>query len=71
MYTPIQQNVIDQKIHNFMAKKSPARTFSKTLAERLTPSFKSKRSALTEISYEPLEWHQTDSLARTSWQNAQ
>ena len=70
MYTPIEQNAIDQKIHSFMARKSPAKTFSKTIAERLSPSLKAKQSSSTEIMYEPLEWHQTDGTPRLSWQKA-
>ena len=70
MYTPIEQTAIDQKIHSFMAKKSPVRTFSKTLAERLTPSLKSKLSSHTDISYERLDWHQAEGLSRSTWQSA-
>lgn len=70
MYTPIEKNAIDQKINNFMARKSPSRTFSKTLAARLTPSLKSKPSSSTDISYETLDWHQSEGMPHTSWQKA-
>lgn len=54
-----------------MARKSPARTFSKTIAERLTPSLKVKHGSPTDISYEPLEWHQTEGVSRSMWLKAQ
>jgi len=70
MYTPIDQNAIDQKIHSFMARKSPSRTFSMTLAERLIPTLKTDRqSSLSEIAYEPLEWEQGGGASRTAWQS--
>lgn len=70
MYMPTQQNTVDQKIHNFMARKSPARTFSKTVAERLTPSLKVKQGSHTDIAYEPLEWHQTEGISHSMWLKA-
>lgn len=60
MYIPIEQNAIDQKIHQFMARKSPSWGLSESIAERLTPSLKAKRRSSTDIAYEQLEWHQGD-----------
>ncbi len=71
MYTPIQQNAIDNKIHEFMARKSPSRTFSKSIAERLSPSLRSRRKSTTEIAYEPLEWHHVGTTGHSLWQRAQ
>ena len=71
MHTPIDQNAIDQKIHNFMARKSLARTLSETIAERFTPALKSdKHSSLTGIAYEQLDWHQTEGVANSTMQKA-
>ena len=69
MYTPIQQDAIENKIHEFMSRKSPTRTFSKTLAERISPSHRAKRRS-SEITYEPLEWHQSSAAAHSLWQRA-
>ena len=70
MHKPTDQNAIDQKIHKFMARKSPGRTFSQSVAEHLTPVLGSKRSASSEIAYEPLEWHQANATLNTTWQKA-
>ena len=59
MYTPVDQKQIDQKIHQFMARKSPIKTFSKTIAERLSPADRTAQMDDTEISYEKLSWHHT------------
>lgn len=59
MYTPADQKQIDQKIHQFMARKSPLKTLSKTIAERFAPADRTARRSETEISYEKLGWHHT------------
>lgn len=56
MHTPIDQQAIDEKIHDFMASKSSWKTLSKSIAERLAPAVQSSNSSREEISYEPLEW---------------
>ena len=45
---------IDEKIHHFMARKSPIRTLSKTIAERIAPVHFRKRP--TGIPYESARW---------------
>lgn len=51
-----------------MARKSPARTFSKTLAAQLTPSLKSTKKSSLDITYEKIDWHQTSGAAFASFQ---
>lgn len=46
---------VDEKIHHFMARKSPWKTFSMTIAEHLVPSRDVKRKS-AYISYEQTEW---------------
>lgn len=70
MYTPIQQDAIDNKIHEFMARKSPSRTFSKSIAERFSPALRARRKSSTEIAYEQLEWHHVGVSGRSIWQKA-
>lgn len=52
----IDQKTIDERIHKFMARKSPLRTFSKTIADWLLAPFGTK-SRKSGISYETTEWH--------------
>lgn len=59
MHTSIDEKQIDQKIHQFMARKSPLKTFSKVIADRLSPTENAQRDDSTEISYEKLSWHHT------------
>jgi hypothetical protein len=70
MYTPIQQDAIDNKIHAFMARKSPSWTFSKSVAERFSPALRARRKSSTEIAYEQLEWHHNGASGRSIWQKA-
>lgn len=58
MHTPIDidQHTIDEKIHHFMAGKSPWKTLSKSIAERLAPSVQGDVATRDDISYEPLKW---------------
>ena len=70
MYIPADQNTIDQKIHKFMARKSPGRTLSMSVAERLAPVAGSAHKTSGGISYEQLEWHQSESSAHSTWQKA-
>jgi hypothetical protein len=45
---------VDEKIHHFLARKSPVKTMSKTIADWLVPvSIKKHRDG---ISYEPMQW---------------
>lgn len=62
MYTPIDQDAIDERIHRFMARKSPLKTLSKTIADRLVSSAHAT-SAKSDITYEPIKW-QTRQAAR-------
>lgn len=55
MKAPIDQN-IDEKIHRFMARKSDLKTFSKTIAERITPYVTTTAKSAAGISYEQLKW---------------
>jgi hypothetical protein len=65
------QNVIDNKIHNFMARKSLWKTFSKTIGEYLSPSQRAKiTSNDSDISYEPLDWNHSDAVTNGRWQKA-
>ena len=57
MHTPIDQQAIDEKIHDFIASKSSWKSLSKSIAERLAPSAVNDRASREEISYEPLEWN--------------
>lgn len=70
MYTPIQQDAIDHKIHEFMARKSPSRTFSKSIAARFSPALRTRRKSSTGITYEQLEWHRVGVSGRSIWQKA-
>lgn len=58
MHTSIDQEQIDQKIHQFMARKSPLKTFSKAVADRLSP-IGNIRNKSKGISYEKIGWHRT------------
>lgn len=70
MYTPIQRDAIDNKIHEFMARKSPSRTFSRSITEYFSPALRTRRKSSTEISYEQLEWHYVGVSGRSIWQKA-
>ncbi len=65
MYTPIDQNTVDEKIHRFMASKSPWKTFSKTIADRMASSVQIRKGSKTGISYEPTDWTNNDTFARS------
>jgi hypothetical protein len=52
----VDQQATDEKIHQFLERKSPLTTLSKTIAERLVPAMPKSRRA--GISYEPMRWHQ-------------
>ena len=53
MHSNIDQQV-DEKIHRFLARKSPVKTFSRTVADWLVPVSMKKRR--TGISYERIRW---------------
>ncbi|MDB5183588.1 MAG: hypothetical protein JWO07_269 [Candidatus Saccharibacteria bacterium] len=55
MHSVVDQQV-DEKIHQFLERKSPLKTLSKSIAERLVPPVTKRRKA--GISYEPMRWHQ-------------
>lgn len=60
MYIPLDEKEIDQKIHQFMVRKSPLKSFSKAIVERLSPAGDTpKKIEKTEIPYEKLSWHHT------------
>lgn len=50
----INDQQVDEKIHRFMARKSPVKTLSKTIADWLVPVSTHKRRS--GISYEPTQW---------------
>ena len=54
MRTNIDQDAVDEKIHQFLARKSPIKTLSETIAERLVPVRLKRRKS--GISYEPMQW---------------
>lgn len=56
MYKPIEQGAVNKRINEFMSRKSPWKTFSKTVAEILNPSSKVKQTTHTGITYEALDW---------------
>jgi hypothetical protein len=71
MYTPVDQKQIDQKIHQFMARKSVIKTISKTIADKLSPADRIAPKSETEISYEKLSWHHTgEALFSSRFQKA-
>ena len=66
MLKPTDQKTIDKRINDFMARKSPWKQFSKSIAEQLAPSAKLRKESRSDISYEPLEWTHGP-VARTSY----
>jgi len=54
MHTNIDQRTVDEKIHRFMARKSPWRAASRLIAEKLLPV--GRRDITRDIGYEPLVW---------------
>ncbi|USN96672.1 MAG: hypothetical protein H6797_00510 [Candidatus Nomurabacteria bacterium] len=51
-------DTVDDKIHHFMARKSPLRTLSKMVADRLAVAPMSAGRSDDGMTYEVAEWHQ-------------
>lgn len=69
MYTPIDQNTIDEKIHNFIESKtqhSPWELLKKTLSGQKSSLPEKHSSKITGVAYEPLEWV-SNTLDRASY----
>lgn len=59
MYTPIDQNTIDEKIHNFIESKtqhSPWELLKKSLSGQKSPLPEKHGSKIAGVAYEKLEW---------------
>jgi hypothetical protein len=54
MTKTIDQHAVDEKINRFLARKSPQKTLSETIADKLIPIRLRKRK--TGISYETTRW---------------
>lgn len=54
MQSSLDQQIVDEKIHRFLARKSPLKTLSKTIAEHVIPIHLRKQR--TGIAYEPARW---------------
>lgn len=48
---------VGDKIHHFMARKSPLRTFSRVVADRLAVAPKGTGDSIEGMAYEVAEWH--------------
>jgi len=55
MHANIDQHVVDEKIQQFMASRSPLKVLSRTLSDHLHHP-KIRKSPIKGVSYEPLDW---------------
>ncbi len=51
----IDQHTVDERIHRFMARKSPWKTFSETIADHLTAQADDSHKGVG-IAYEQTRW---------------
>ncbi len=66
MLKPTDQKAIDKRINDFMARKSPWKQFSKSIADQLAPVSRLRKESRSDISYETLEWSHHP-VARTTY----
>ena len=57
MSMTLDQEMIDARIHRFMARKSPVKTLSKSIAEHLAVNSRGSRNESGGIAYEQTTWH--------------
>jgi len=56
MSMTIDQDTVDARIHRFMARKSPLKTLSRTIADHLATAQPESRSRGIDITYEQMTW---------------